>query len=43
MNFEFKDGSGISLIKGMSCCFRDSKAIAHKPWTETGAFLLIID
>ena len=42
INFEFRDGSEIMLIKGMSCCFSDSKAIAHKPCTETGAFLLIV-
>jgi len=43
MKFELQDGSMVMLIKGMSCCFSDSKAIAHKPLTETGAFLLIID
>ena len=43
MSFEFKDGSGIRLIKGMSCCFSDSKAIAHKPFTGTGALVLIPD
>ena len=43
MKFELKDGSIVRLIKGMSCCFSDSKAIAHKSLTETGAFLLIID
>jgi len=41
--FELKDGSMVRLIKGMSCCFSDSKAIAHKSQTKTGAFLLIID
>lgn len=43
MSIELKDGSVIRLIKGMSCCFSDSKAIAHKPFTGTGAFLLVID
>jgi len=43
MKFELKDGSMVRLMTGMSCCFSDSKAIAHKPLTETGAFLLIID
>jgi uncharacterized cupin superfamily protein len=43
IKFELKDGSLLRLIKGMSCCFGESKAIAHKPLTETGAFLLIID
>lgn len=43
INYEFKDGSGIMLIKGMSCCFSDSKAIAHKTSTGNGALLLIVD
>ena len=43
VSFELKDGSVIRVIKGMSCCFSDSKAIAHTPCTETGAFLLIVD
>lgn len=43
MSFEFKDGTGIKLLKGMSCCFSDSKAIAHRPVTVTGALIFIID
>ena len=43
IKFELKDGSMVSLIKGMSCCLSDSKSIAHKALTESGAFLLIID
>jgi len=43
LNIEIKDGSVIRLIKGMSCCFSDSKATAHKPFTSTGAFLLVVD
>jgi uncharacterized cupin superfamily protein len=43
LNVEIKDGSVIRLIKGMSCCFSDSKATAHKPFTSTGASLLVVD
>jgi len=43
IKFELKDGSVVRLIKGMSCFFSDSKAIAHKSQSKTGAFLLIID
>ena len=43
LNIEIKDGSVIRLIKGMSCCFSDSKATAHKPFTSTGASLLVVD
>lgn len=43
INFDFKDGSGIMLRKGVSCCFTDSKSIAHKSFTGNGAFLLIVD
>jgi len=43
MNIELKDGSKLSLKKGMSCCFSDSKATAHKPFTDSGALLLVID
>lgn len=43
LNIELKDGSMIRLIKGMSCCLSDSKSTAHKPFTGTGAFLLVVD
>jgi len=43
VNIELKDGSVIRLINGMSCCFSDNNATAHKPFTETGALLLVID
>ena len=43
LNIEIKDGSVIRLIKGMSCCFSDNKATAHKSFTSTGAFLLVVD
>lgn len=43
ISIELKDGSVIRLIKGMSCCFSDNNAIAHKPFTGKGAFLLVID
>ena len=42
MNIEIKDGPVIRLIRGMSCCFSDNNAMAHKPFTSTGAFMLII-
>lgn len=43
MSIELKDGSMISLIKGMSCCLSDHNSIAHKPFTGKGALLLVID
>lgn len=43
ISFEIKDGSGLRLIKGMSCCFSDIRAIAHKTCSETGAILMIVD
>ena len=43
LNFELKDGSVINLIKGMSCCFSDSKATAHKLFTDIGAYLLVVE
>lgn len=43
LNFELKDGSVINLIKGMSCCFGNSKATAHKPFTDIGAYLLVVE
>jgi len=43
LNIELRDGSVIRLIKGMSCCFSDSNATAHKPFTEIGAFLMVVD
>ena len=43
MSIELKDGSVIRLIKGMSCCFSDNNSIAHKPFTDKGPFLLVID
>ena len=41
--FEFKDGTLITLIKGMTCCFGDGQGIPHKSLTVKGAFLLIVD
>ena len=43
VKFELKNRSLVSLIKGMSCFFSDSNATAHRPLSDTGAFLLIID
>lgn len=43
LDIELKDGSVIRLRKGMSCFFSDINAPAHKPFTETGAFLLVVD
>lgn len=43
MKIELKDGSVLRLLKGMSCCFSDSKATAHKLSTAKGAFIMVID
>ncbi len=43
LNIELKDGSVIRITKGMSCCFSDCQATAHKPFTGIGAFLLVVN